>query len=221
MKWMAGLLIIVSGIWLVACGKADTSADVLEKPGYIERLANFEGRPRNANAIVMLGDSITDLGYWSESFPGLPILNRGISGDTTVGVAARLDEVIARAPKAVFLMIGTNDLAFGATPSEAHDRLRTILARFQSEIPMARIYLQSVLPTRSEARNTDIETYNRLAEASARDFDATWLNLAPKFRDGDGLLAQALTFDGLHLTSAGYEIWADQIRPMMEDRQPR
>src|SRR5262249_1762037 len=59
---------------------------------------------------VMLGDSNTEWVDWHELFPGVQFLNRGIAGDTSAGVLNRLDEVIGRHPKVVFLMIGINDL---------------------------------------------------------------------------------------------------------------
>jgi hypothetical protein len=39
---------------------------------------------------------------WSEIFQGLPVINRGIGGDTTIGVLARLHQVTDAKPQAVF-----------------------------------------------------------------------------------------------------------------------
>src|SRR5260221_10024311 len=75
---------------------------------------------RDRNAVVLLGDSITQ--GWGEDFsawfPGLKIANRGISGDTSRGVLIRLHEdVLALDPEAVVLLIGTNDLDEKADPT--------------------------------------------------------------------------------------------------------
>src|ERR1022692_2171298 len=60
--------------------------------------------------VVFLGDSITAAFEWGESFAGsTPVLNRGIGGDTTLGVLERIADVSRLNPVAVFLMIGTND----------------------------------------------------------------------------------------------------------------
>src|SRR5581483_7987262 len=74
---------------------------------------------QDQNSVVFLGDSITQ--GWRDNmggrFAGLKVANRGISGDTTRGVLIRLDEdVIALHPRAVVLLIGTNDLEEGADP---------------------------------------------------------------------------------------------------------
>jgi hypothetical protein len=63
--------------------------------------------------IVMLGDSLTEGGLWSEYFPNVKMLNRGLASDTTLGAFGRLDEVINRGPKTVFLMIGINNCLIG------------------------------------------------------------------------------------------------------------
>ena len=58
-----------------------------------------------------MGNSITaGGGNWSLRLDYPNIKNRGIGGDTTDGVLARLDEVIYFQPEAVFLLIGINDL---------------------------------------------------------------------------------------------------------------
>ena len=68
---------------------------------------------QDQRAVVFLGDSITQ-GWHDDldgSFPELKVANRGISGDTTRGVLIRLQEdVLALHPRAVVLLIGTNDL---------------------------------------------------------------------------------------------------------------
>jgi len=66
--------------------------------------------------IVMLGDSLTEWGNWHELVPEHRVINRGIAGDTSSGVLDRLQEVIERRPKVVFVMIGTNDIGLQSAP---------------------------------------------------------------------------------------------------------
>ena len=61
--------------------------------------------------IVMLGDSLTEWGNWHELMPQHHIINRGIAGDTSSSVLDRLDEVMQRQPKVVFVMVGTTTSA--------------------------------------------------------------------------------------------------------------
>ena len=67
--------------------------------------------------IVMLGDSLTEAAPWDELTGCRQIANRGIGGDTTARVLSRLDEVLSMRPRAVFLMVGVNDISL-RVPSE-------------------------------------------------------------------------------------------------------
>src|SRR5207245_10866081 len=97
-----------------------------------DRRSTFASRAeQDRNAVVMLGDSITqgwgdDFSAW---FPGMKIANRGISGDTSRGVLIRLKEdVLALDPQSVVLLIGTNDLEEKADPETIAANLKLILA---------------------------------------------------------------------------------------------
>jgi hypothetical protein len=78
------------------------------------RLASFKELNKRAQkgGVVFVGDSIT------EGFPideilqcNKPMYNRGINGDTSIGVLDKLkEEVFDLIPSKVFLLIGTNDL---------------------------------------------------------------------------------------------------------------
>ncbi|MCC6265149.1 MAG: SGNH/GDSL hydrolase family protein [Bryobacterales bacterium] len=77
-------------------------------------------RPADPNRVVFLGDSITDGWKLEESFPGKPYVNRGISGQTTPQMLARMyADVIALKPKVVILLAGTNDIARNTGPMTA------------------------------------------------------------------------------------------------------
>src|SRR5438270_7584259 len=126
---------------------------------------------RDRNAVVLLGDSITQ--GWGEDFsawfPGMKVANRGISGDTTRGVLIRLeDDVLALEPKAVVLLIGTNDLEEKASPETIASNLKLILAALSQHESKMPIVLCQVFPSSaSKSRPTDkIKQINQLyAEA--------------------------------------------------------
>ena len=77
---------------------------------YRKRIPDFKENPIGFDKIVFLGNSITSgAGDWNIRF-GLEnqIVNRGIGGDITGGVLARLNEILYYKPKAVFLLNGLN-----------------------------------------------------------------------------------------------------------------
>ena len=82
-----------------------------QKQYYNKRCSDFNESPIGFDKIVFLGDSITEAGEdWNKYFNTQNIVNRGISGDTTEGVLARLSEICYYKPLAVFLLIGINDI---------------------------------------------------------------------------------------------------------------
>ncbi|HDW0335773.1 TPA: hypothetical protein RKY49_004741, partial [Escherichia coli] len=77
--------------------------------------------------IIMLGDSITETGRWSDFFPSVSIANYGIAGDTSQGIKNRLEPIINAKPKKVFIMIGTNDLTNHESVQKILDNYRDII----------------------------------------------------------------------------------------------
>ena len=107
-------------------------------------------REQDHGAVVFLGDSITQ--GWgkllSESFAGMKVANRGISGDTSRGVLIRLrEDVVSLEPAAVVILIGTNDLEEGATPEVIAGNVGLILAELKQHDPKLPIVLCDVFPS--------------------------------------------------------------------------
>src|SRR3954470_1646757 len=100
-------------------------------PYYEARAALFRGL-KGMPDIVMLGDSLTEWGIWHELVPEFRIINRGIAGDTSSGVLIRLQEVIERRPKVVFVMVGTNDIGLQVPPGALLSNLREIVTRLRN-----------------------------------------------------------------------------------------
>lgn len=185
---------------------------------YRLRETYFSLAPHASQPIVFLGDSITDEGDWSELFPALPVENRGIGGDTTLGVLNRLHQVIALQPSQIFLMIGTNDLCFGRSIPDTIANYRQILTRLHAELPNTRISIQSVLPfndalfpSNSLRTNANIKLLN-IIQKLAQAYHDPYIDLTPAFSGPSGSLPAQYTSDGLHLNAAGYLLWREQIK---------
>lgn len=176
---------------------------------------------QDQQAVVFLGDSITD--YWKDDlgghFPGLKIANRGIAGDTTRGVLIRLPEdVLALHPRAVVLLIGTNDLDEKATPEMAAENLKLILAALKQSDPHLPIVLCQVFPS-SATKNRPADKIRRLNELYAAavkgDPQITLLETWPLFADAAGDAPPAEFPDLLHPNTIGYAKWAAALRPIL------
>jgi len=176
---------------------------------------------KDRGAIVFLGDSITQ--GWHDDldglFPGLKVANRGISGDTTRGVLIRLQEdVIALKPRAVVLLIGTNDLdEKGGNPWLAVSNTRLILDQLRAADPAMPVVVCQVMPS-SPRKNRPAYLIRRINQMLLEaTFDLpnvtvldTWKLFAGPTND-----AKPEEFpDLLHPNNAGYVKWAKALRPV-------
>ena len=189
---------------------------------YRLRTLYFSFVPRPAKAIVFVGDSMTDEGDWSRLFPKVNTVNRGIGGDTTLGLLNRLDTIVDLNPEKIFLMIGTNDLCFNRSIEETIESYNQILKTLHEKLPHSAIYIESVLPFNDEIfpsvylrTNPNILQLNDELRKLAEKYGDEYIDLVPVFQDEAGRLPQELTSDGLHLNERGYELWHRQIEPFV------
>ena len=168
--------------------------------------------------VVMLGDSLTDRGEWWELLER-PVANRGIAADTIAAVRARLDDVVALAPRVVFVLIGVNDLLAGAAPEAMARDHAALLGELRRRLPTARIVVESLLPIRDESVARDerlttatVQRANQLLAGGAAAAGADWLDIAKHLAGASGELDPRYSSDGLHLSGAGYRVWADALR---------
>lgn len=167
--------------------------------------APLAGAAAVREVVAFFGDSITAAGNWHHAWPELEVLNFGIGGDTSAGLLARADAVIAAAPARLFLLIGTNDLARGETPEAIAANVAALLERFAAELPDTVVFLESVLPRLAAFQDRVLDLNARL-KAVAQANGATFLDLYANFLVGDRL-DPSITEDGLHLTADGYYRW--------------
>jgi lysophospholipase L1-like esterase len=196
-------------------------ANAVVDPSYAQRESLFrvmKHPPAGAHPVVFLGDSLTAGCEWRELFGNrLLILNRGIGGDTSAGVLSRSAEVAAMKPRAVFLMIGTNDLQeVGYAPADTARNYREIVNTLRRSSPRVRIYLESLLPTQSPKFNRWSDRVNQEVRNLADGNSIVYLNLRDAFLE-NGTLGKNFTLDGIHLNGNGYLLWKQQIDPIMSE----
>lgn len=187
---------------------------------YTQRLDFFRKMPNRKGEIAFVGNSITEGGKWQELIRKKNIINRGISGDVTYGILARLDEVLASKPKKIFLLSGVNDMKRG-TPNDvilANFKRMIVMAKTQS--PKTKLYMQSLLPvneamlpaTYAQVKNSKINDLNQKLEALCAAMGVFYINLHPAFADEKGNMKKELSLDGLHLRHASYVYWAEELK---------
>ncbi len=189
----------------------------IEGNPYDEMQYRYESMISYPTDIVFLGDSLTNKGLWEEFYPEYIVKNRGISGDTIEGVAARLESVFATKPDRIFLMIGVNDIMFGRLGSGKFENDYDGLLRELTDSD-AEIYVMSILPVGAQAEesfgselNSWIREANGMIAEMCEDHGAHYIDVRDGFSDGAGRLRDELTYDGIHLTGEGYEIWKENL----------
>ena len=171
-------------------------------------------------AVVFLGDSIIQ-GWKSLSgdFSDMKVANRGIGGDTTRGVLYRLNaDVLALKPKAVVLLIGTNDLGNGADPADVADNIEAILTAIKNYNPNVPVIVCKVLPrgTPDSHYAEKIEKLNALVENFVKTRPGfyecdTW----SIFADENGYSTKDIFPDLLHPNATGYARWTAALKPVL------
>lgn len=176
---------------------------------------------KDQRAVVFLGDSITQ--GWRDdltnAFPELKVANRGISGDTTRGVLIRLQEdVLSLHPRAVVLLIGTNDLEENATPWMAASNVRLIIDACRKHDPKMPIILCQVMPSSAQKKRPAylIRRVNQLlVELAADQPQVTLLDTWTLFANVQNDAPAELFPDLLHPNNLGYAKWAQALRPVL------
>lgn len=170
--------------------------------------------PAAPGPLVLLGDSLTEAGPWDAAFPDGRVVNAGRQGDTTADVHDRLPDVIAQAPSAVVLTVGTNDFNHRATVEQVVRGIEDILFRLRHELPELTLVVCSVLP-RERERSDWIRQVNIHVRQFAPTVKAEFVDLWPVLAEEDGELRPEFSEDRLHLNDAGYAAWVERLRPAL------
>lgn len=164
---------------------------------------------------VFVGDSITDHGEFQEYFPEEVVLNRGIGEDETKGVLNRIDEVVNRNPKEVFILIGINDIQSKVEKDVFQKNIEKVVDSFDKD--STTVVLQSILPINNKAfhnkiSNGRVHQFNEVLQKIAEEKGIQYIDLHRHFEDEKGQLKKELTVDGIHLNGKGYDIWMNNLK---------
>ena len=198
------------------CTTATIFADA---PFRNHRYDAFKVLPVNAEHIVFVGNSITNMHEWWEAFGDHNVVNRGVSGAITDEALANIEAIAAGKPKKVFLMLGTNDLGTAGicTPEHVLQNATLMVERLQAVTPATEIYIQSLLPSghlgSGGTRTMEaLKATNKALEALCTEKNITYIDLWDELLDV-ATNANGFSYDKLHLTANAYKVWCDKIAP--------
>lgn len=185
---------------------------------YYQDDLRLEKAPRVPGRVVFLGDSITDIWNLQKFFPGKPYVNRGISGQTTAQMLARMfQDVIDLHPAAVIFLGGTNDIAANTGPETAkmvEENIQAITELAQAHhikpilcslTPVSDYTQHPQTAHRPPAQILQLNAWIRSYSAKA---NAGYCDYYSALVDGCGMFKKGYSDDGLHPNDRGYALLA-------------
>src|SRR5262245_47857920 len=179
--------------------------------------------------LLLHGDSITD--WWVQNdankamfdryFGNIRTANFAIAGDTTQGVLWGLKNGEGQGfqPKAVMLMIGTNNSGAYTAP-EIAEGIGAIVLELRKDFPEAKILLLAIFPRSvpGDPVRDKLADVNRLVARLDDQKHVFYLDIGNKFLDEKGyFLPDAFRPDNLHPQAKGYEIWGEAVAPKLAE----
>ena len=185
--------------------------------------------------LLLHGDSITD--WWVQGdankamfekyFGGIKTANFAIAGDTTQGLLWGLKNGEGQGfqPKAVMLMIGTNNTggtnnAGTLTAAEIAEGIGAVVLELRNDFPNAKILLLAVFPRGlpDDSVRDKIAEINRIIARLDDQRHVFYLDIGAKFLDERGYFLQdAFRADNLHPQAKGYDIWGAAVKDKLAE----
>jgi lysophospholipase L1-like esterase len=222
------LLCLLGSVAAYAQPASNPAATAVPRNDWMVMHEGFNARAKKGDVdVVFLGDSITagwngnGKAVWTNSYAPLKAVNFGIGGDRTQHVLWRVQNgnFAGITPKAVVLMIGTNNTGSDTAPQIA-EGVAAIVKEIQARSPSTKVLLLAVFPRNEKADNparlkiAEINTIIAKLDDGRKVF---FLDIGQKFLQPDGTLTREIMPDLLHLSAAGYQIWADAIQDKLAE----
>jgi lysophospholipase L1-like esterase len=228
-------LVAFSAFLLVAaCGLAARAADVPasappkadpDATRFTAEIAAFEAWDRKnsspKDAILFVGSSSIRMWQTAESFPNLPVINRGFGGAQTSDVNHYADRIVVKYdPKTVVFYSGDNDMAAGKSPEQVMEDIAEFFESIHEELPEAQVIYLPVKPSLARWKLwPEMQETNALVKqyVDGRDY-ITYVDTATPMLGSDGQPRQDIFLnDGLHMNERGYQLWVDALRGQLAE----
>ncbi|MBR5624175.1 hypothetical protein IKW72_04120 [bacterium] len=178
--------------------------------------------------LVLCGDSITHnwegwgKSVFEEYFSNYKTLNLGYGGDKTQHLLWRLQngELDGYKAKLVAVMIGTNNVEDPAEDVAAG--IKASLDVIREKQPEAKILLMPIFPRDKQPTNerrVKNEKVNEMIKNYADGEKIIWLDFNKQLMQEDGTLSEEVFPDLLHPNEKGYRVWAEAIKPFLENNK--
>jgi lysophospholipase L1-like esterase len=187
-----------------------------------QRLDIFKNETSLMGKTVFLGDSQIEFGDWKKHLNDTTIINRGIAGDNSYGVLARLKEVLILTPSQIIVEVGINDIAKNIPDTLIYKNILEVVKKVKIALPQTKVFVTSLFPTNDDVakeypnvfnKNSHVENVNKLLKMASAKSGFVFLDLHGLMKNSNGKLnEQFANLDGLHLNSEGYKLWVDELK---------
>jgi hypothetical protein len=212
--------VLTAGIAGIVCSSS-ASAQPSRWEAAIEQFEKQDQQsPPPQGEVLFLGSSSIRLWDLRESFPGQAYLNRGFGGSQLGDATYYVNRIVTPyKPLVVVVYAGDNDLAKDKTPQQVLADYQAFVTKVHAKLPATRIVYISIKPSLARWKLADLirATNQRIAEFSASDPRLAFVDVfTPMLGDDQMPRAELLAADGLHLSPAGYELWASLVAPLLQ-----
>lgn len=239
--------LLLTTLCVAAASFAETAKNLAIDPkprdaGWMKRHESFNEISKKGEAqLVFLGDSITQ-GWekngkevWDKTWAPYKAANFGIGGDRTEHVIWRLQNgnFDGLNPKLIVLMIGTNNtghqgrpvaehggVVYTSSPEQTAEGVKMILDILGKKMPQTKVLLLGIFPrgaTKDDPMRKQNIATNNLISGFADGKRISYMDISSTFLQPDGTLPKEIMPDRLHLTSRGYQMWADAIEGKVKE----
>lgn len=166
--------------------------------------------------VAFLGDSLTDGYDLAKYYPQYVTANRGIGGDTTYDLQARLPvSVYDLKPQVLVMLIGANN------PETMLDNYEDILIGLRDNLPDTEVVLLSMTAMGGDVwgRWNEQVCYNNVSiKLLAEKYGFTYVDLfTPLYDVSTGEVREGYTVDGGHFTHEGYTVLTREITLVLKE----
>ena len=180
----------------------------------------WQNRTQDQGAVVLVGDSlVAGAKKWEplqNAFPGLLIVDRGIGGDTSRGTLFRFQEdVLDLHPKAIVILVGSNDLSAHGKPDDTVANLAEMVAMARAQDPELPVIICTIPPRNHPKAPTQPGKQDELNEKikGLAEDKTVILDIHPMFLKEDGTQdPQYFAADLLHLTPPAYVKLSEELK---------
>lgn len=217
------VLWVVLGIAMVSVAQGAEPADP-DPNRFAKEIQTFkEWDAKNAvpaDPILFVGSSSIRMWRTHESFPNLPVINRGFGGSHISDVLYFAERIVLPyKPKVIVFYAGDNDMAGGKSAQRVLNDYRKFVNLVGAELPQTRHIFVTIKPSgrRWEIWPEMHKANNLIRDFCEKDDRLFFADLGTPLLDAEGKPDNSLFRDDqLHLNAKGYAAWDKTLAPILK-----